>query len=98
MMSVIGGTGTLFGPMAGARFVVLLRDTVNTGTHLWGLVMGAVFTLAVLAFRQGFAGPVWRRLKDQAGARFRNQSKKSGLDSVRRTKTARRAVTEVRDR
>lgn len=64
MMSVIGGTGTLFGPMAGAMFVVLLRDTVTTYTRLWGLVMGAVFMLAVLAFRQGIAGPVWRRLKD----------------------------------
>ncbi len=64
MMSVIGGTGTLFGPMAGAMFVVLLRDIVNTYTRLWGLVMGAVFMLAVLAFRQGIAGPVWRRLKD----------------------------------
>ncbi len=64
MMSIIGGTGTLFGPMAGAMFVVLLRDIVNTYTRLWGLAMGAVFMVAVLAFRQGIAGPVWRRLKD----------------------------------
>ncbi len=63
MMSIIGGTGTLFGPMAGAMFVILLRDIVNTYTRLWGLVMGAVFMLAVLAFRQGIAGPLWRRLK-----------------------------------
>ncbi len=64
MMNVIGGTGTLFGPMAGAMLIVLLRDIVNTYTRLWGLVMGAVFMLAVLAFRQGIAGPAWRRLKD----------------------------------
>ncbi len=64
MMNVIGGAGTLFGPMAGAMFVVLLRDIVTTHTRLWGLVMGAVFMVAVLAFRQGIAGPVWRRLKE----------------------------------
>ncbi len=64
MMNVIGGTGTLFGPMAGAMFIVLLRDIVTTYTRLWGLVVGAVFMVAVLAFRQGIAGPVWRRLKE----------------------------------
>lgn len=67
LMTILGGTATFEGPVAGAfllRMVEhLLRDTTltfgawqfNIGEH-WALVLGVLFILVVLAFPQGLMG------------------------------------------
>lgn len=54
---VLGGAGTLWGPILGAAVVVLVRDTF--GPQLGGhgpLLLGVVFVVAVYVLPRGFAG------------------------------------------
>ncbi|GLS24017.1 branched-chain amino acid ABC transporter permease [Labrys miyagiensis] len=58
LMALVGGTGTLFGPMLGALLVVAM-ETYLSGLGSWVTVaQGAVFVICVLAFREGIAGKV----------------------------------------
>lgn len=53
LMSIVGGTGTLIGPVLGSFVVVLLHTVVSSWTERWMSVMGAVFILCVLALPGG---------------------------------------------
>ena len=61
MQTVIGGLGTLFGPLVGAAVWLYLRDflqsTVNLGAA-WKLALGVVFVLLVVFLRRGIIGGV----------------------------------------
>jgi branched-chain amino acid transport system permease protein len=57
MMVVLGGIGTLWGPVVGAALVVQLEDYLSTaGFDGVGIITGAVFILVVLLFRKGLWG------------------------------------------
>lgn len=57
MMVVLGGIGTLWGPVVGALLVVQLEDFLATsGFDGVGIVTGAVFIVVVLLFRRGLWG------------------------------------------
>ncbi len=57
MMVVLGGIGTLWGPILGAALVVQLEDFLATsGFDGIGIVTGAVFILVVVLFRRGLWG------------------------------------------
>jgi branched-chain amino acid transport system permease protein len=62
MMTIVGGMGTLFGPMLGAIAVVLVRDIIGSYTESWNLIMGVLFMIAVLSFRRGILGFLKERL------------------------------------
>ena len=53
MMGLLGGSGTLYGPLIGAALVVLLSEFVSLLWARWPLVLGASFVMAVLFFRGG---------------------------------------------
>ncbi|GBF05687.1 inner-membrane translocator [Deinococcus aerius] len=63
MMTLLGGTTTLFGPVIGAGLVLLLRDVLTTANLPAGIVTGVVFVLVVLFFRRGVVGTLqyWLR-------------------------------------
>nr|WP_217449419.1 branched-chain amino acid ABC transporter permease [Deinococcus sp. JMULE3] len=63
MMTLLGGTTTLFGPVIGAGIVLLLRDVLTTANLPVGIVTGVVFVLVVLFFRRGVVGTLehWLR-------------------------------------
>lgn len=61
MMTILGGMGTLVGPLFGGMFVVLLREVLSTYTHLWALIMGISFIVIVLVFRKGVIGELKKR-------------------------------------
>ena len=65
MMTLLGGTTTLFGPVVGAGVVLLLQDRLTTSNLPVGIVTGLVFILVVLFFRRGVVGTVqhWLRRK-----------------------------------
>lgn len=57
LMTLLGGMGTVFGPVVGATVVValqnLLADKVGS---LVTVIMGVIFVVCVLAFRRGIVG------------------------------------------
>jgi branched-chain amino acid transport system permease protein len=65
MQTVIGGTGTLFGPLFGAAVWLYLRDFLQGPIGLggaWRLVLGLVFVLLVVFLRRGLIGGVAQAL------------------------------------
>ncbi|MBX6322071.1 MAG: branched-chain amino acid ABC transporter permease [Rhodospirillaceae bacterium] len=68
MMAVIGGIGTLFGPMIGAGIVLYLENVLSAATDQWLLVQGAIFMLFVIFLPGGVAEGV-RRVLAWAGRR-----------------------------
>ncbi|MBP2313098.1 branched-chain amino acid transport system permease protein [Azospirillum soli] len=56
LMTLLGGMGTLFGPVVGAALVVTLESYL-AGTNLpVPVVIGAIFVVCVLLFRRGIVG------------------------------------------
>ncbi len=61
MQTVIGGVGTLYGPLVGAAVWLGLGDFLQYGLGLgasWKLVLGLVFVLLVCLLRRGVVGAV----------------------------------------
>lgn len=79
LMTLVGGMGTLFGPLVGAALIVALEDRLgDIGTllaHLTGvdwfrslgesatIVTGLIFIACVLAFRRGIVGEIVARVR-----------------------------------
>jgi len=61
LMTILGGTGTLVGPLLGALVFVALQDIVSTVPAIadsWPLVVGILFIVAVLLFPGGLWGTI----------------------------------------
>jgi branched-chain amino acid transport system permease protein len=61
VMTVIGGPGTLIGPLVGAGVWTYLRQAlqnIDAIAGIWKLLLGLVFVLLVTGFRQGLVGAV----------------------------------------
>ena len=57
LMTLLGGTGTFFGPVMGAAIVVTLQEYLSDIVGGWvTVIIGAVFIACVLAFRRGIVG------------------------------------------
>jgi len=56
MMVILGGMGTLYGPILGAFALVLMQDFLTEATKHWLLPMGLFIILAVLALPGGLSG------------------------------------------
>lgn len=59
IQTVIGGTGTLFGPLVGAAVWLFLRDFLQGSLGLgatWRLALGIIFVLLVCLLRRGVLG------------------------------------------
>ncbi|MGF1649641.1 MAG: branched-chain amino acid ABC transporter permease [Hyphomicrobiaceae bacterium] len=56
VMVILGGMGTLFGPVLGALALLVLEEVLTKLTEHWMLVLGPILVLAVLFFRGGLWG------------------------------------------
>jgi branched-chain amino acid transport system permease protein len=57
LMTLLGGTGTFFGPVVGAAVVVTLQEYLSDIAGGWvTVIIGAVFIACVIAFRRGIVG------------------------------------------
>ena len=79
LMTLVGGMGTLFGPVLGAIIIIALENKLgDVGTWLasvthieWfntigesvTMVTGLIFVICVLAFRRGIIGELVARLR-----------------------------------
>jgi branched-chain amino acid transport system permease protein len=78
MMVILGGMGTLIGPILGAFSMMFLEEVFQTMTKHWQLLIGAVIVLVALFLPRGVAGllPNWRlrRAKAEPAQRARGQT------------------------
>lgn len=70
VMNILGGMGTLWGPVLGAGIIVVLEDYLATaGIDAVGVVTGAIFVVTVLVFRRGIWGTARSLLRRRARSR-----------------------------
>jgi branched-chain amino acid transport system permease protein len=60
MMVILGGMGTLWGPVLGAFALVVLQELFSGWTKHWLLLMGGFVVLAVFLFPEGLGGALAR--------------------------------------
>lgn len=56
MMVLLGGLGTLWGPIIGAGIFIYIQDYISTMTEHWEIFLGLVVIFLVLFMPTGFAG------------------------------------------
>ena len=69
LMTLLGGVGTLFGPVFGAGVVIALQNLLADKVGSWvSVIIGVIFVVCVLAFRKGVVGEVqaWRKRREAA--------------------------------
>jgi len=62
-MTLVGGMGTVFGPMVGAAVIVTMQNYL---AHLGAwvtVIQGVIFVICVMLFREGIVGVLAKRLK-----------------------------------
>src|SRR6266849_986689 len=55
-MVILGGMGSIAGPVLGAFALLLLEDALSGWTQHWQLILGPLLVLSVLFLRRGLAG------------------------------------------
>ena len=62
LMTLLGGTGTFFGPVVGAAIIVTLQEYLSDLVGGWVIaIIGAIFVACVLSFRRGIVGEIVAR-------------------------------------
>ncbi len=60
IMIILGGAGTLIGPILGSFFVIYMQNILSTVMERWTLVLGILFILVVIGAPSGVVG-LWRK-------------------------------------
>jgi len=63
LMTLLGGLGTVFGPVAGAFILIGLENYLAQLGAWFTIVQGAIFVVCVLTFRRGVVGELSRLLR-----------------------------------
>jgi branched-chain amino acid transport system permease protein len=63
LMTLVGGLGTIFGPIVGAFLIVAMENYLAPFGQWVLVIQGAVFVICVLAFRRGIVGEIAARLR-----------------------------------
>lgn len=82
VMVIIGGIGTLLGPLLGATLVVSIEQVLSTYVERWPLILGALFIAVVIFAPQGLDGGI-----RQLTGRLRRRPSPKDLVSTTRTIT-----------
>jgi branched-chain amino acid transport system permease protein len=64
LMTLLGGMGTVFGPVVGAFIIIGLENYLAAFGEWVTVITGAIFVVCVLAFRRGIVGEImawWSR-------------------------------------
>jgi len=56
--AILGGIGTLIGPMIGAFVIVYIQNIVSTNLERWPTLMGLIFIVVILFARDGLVGAI----------------------------------------
>lgn len=67
IMALVGGIGTLIGPLFGGGVITFLESVISGFTHRHLIVLGVIFVLFVLYVPDGLVGVMLKRLRARAG-------------------------------
>lgn len=78
LMVIVGGAGTLVGPVIGAGAIFVLQNLISAQTERWPMSMGIIFILCVMYLRDGVVGYALKQTKKglRNYERFRNKKSK----------------------
>jgi branched-chain amino acid transport system permease protein len=62
LSAILGGVGTIWGPLVGSMIFVIGRDIISTITPLWQIFLGGLFVACVLGFPRGILGTILARI------------------------------------
>jgi branched-chain amino acid transport system permease protein len=68
LMTLLGGLGTVLGPVVGAFIVVTMENYLAQFGSWVTIIQGVIFVLCVLTFRRGIVGEVQHLLRRRSGA------------------------------
>lgn len=63
LMTLLGGMGTLFGPVVGAFAIITMYNQLSVMGTWIDVIIGAIFVVCVLLFRRGIVGELARALQ-----------------------------------
>ena len=63
LMTLVGGLGTVFGPIVGAFLIVAMENYLAPFGQWVLVIQGAIFVVCVLVFRRGIVGELANRLR-----------------------------------
>jgi branched-chain amino acid transport system permease protein len=63
LMTLVGGLGTVFGPVVGAFVIIAMQNYLNALDQWVTVIQGAIFVACVLLFRRGIIGELARLIK-----------------------------------
>jgi branched-chain amino acid transport system permease protein len=63
LMTLVGGLGTVFGPIVGAFLIVAMENYLAPFGQWVLVIQGAIFVICVLVFRRGIVGELANRLR-----------------------------------
>jgi branched-chain amino acid transport system permease protein len=63
LITILGGSGTIWGPLIGSVIYVLGKDIISTITPAWQIFLGAMFVACVLGFPRGILGSILARTR-----------------------------------
>ncbi|HEX5130598.1 MAG TPA: branched-chain amino acid ABC transporter permease [Usitatibacter sp.] len=67
LMTLLGGMGTIFGPIAGAFIIIAMQSYLAELGSWVTIVQGVIFVICVLAFRRGIVGELEAFLRRRRG-------------------------------
>ena len=62
LMTLVGGLGTIFGPVVGAFVIIAMQNYLASYGQLVTIIQGVIFVVCVLVFRRGIVGEIAFRL------------------------------------
>jgi branched-chain amino acid transport system permease protein len=65
LMTLLGGMGTIFGPVVGAVVIVAMQFYLADLGAWVTIAQGIIFVVCVLAFRRGIVGEIEALLRDR---------------------------------
>ena len=63
LMTLVGGLGTIFGPVVGAFVIIAMQNFLNALDQWVIVIQGIIFVLCVLLFRRGIVGEIAHLLR-----------------------------------
>jgi branched-chain amino acid transport system permease protein len=61
LMALVGGLGTIIGPVVGAFIIVTMQNYLASFGEFVQVIQGAIFVVIVMAFRRGLVGEIFHR-------------------------------------